>query len=237
METIGEIECRAGQGIAGDMNADPSSPRQVLLVSASTLAAFGLIPGDLRENIVVDEDVERLESGQCLRIGKHVIVRITYACEPCFRLDETRKGLSKAIGIRRGKLGRVISGGRIRVGDRTRVLKGRLPAFPDEPYQRILLCLKLIPKGKVATYRSVIQAVGLARSYTRVFPYYLRRASAEMLVHRVVSSNGSLVFARPREQKRLLKKEGVAFGAGERVDPACFWAPAELFGSEEGLVA
>ena len=62
-------ECEAlslwrGHGIKGDINALVGSPRQVLLVSKTTLSSFGLSPGDLGENLLVDSIVEHFSSAK-----------------------------------------------------------------------------------------------------------------------------------------------------------------------------
>jgi MOSC domain-containing protein YiiM len=57
-----------------------------------------------------------LPSGQRLHIGEAVL-ELTYACDPCERMDELRPGLRAAVDGRRGMLARVITSGIIRPGD------------------------------------------------------------------------------------------------------------------------
>src|SRR5437016_9934124 len=75
------------QGIQDAVVATPL--RHVLLVSRSTLVEFRLCPGDLRENILVDDseigDLHSLPSGTVLNISG-VAIRLTMHCEPCGRL-------------------------------------------------------------------------------------------------------------------------------------------------------
>src|SRR5947209_5380901 len=71
-------------GILGSVSSLPI--RQVLIVPQNTLDHFRLSPGDLRENLVIDdsgmEPLHSLPSGTVLKIGE-ALVRLTVHCEPC----------------------------------------------------------------------------------------------------------------------------------------------------------
>lgn len=69
------IECQRldlveGLGIQTDKNAHVGSPRQVLMVDTPALEAFGLQPGILQENILLDGVLEPFMSGRVIQIGK-----------------------------------------------------------------------------------------------------------------------------------------------------------------------
>lgn len=118
------LECVEGEGIAGDANAAPGSPRQVLLVSAEAVAGLGLVPGALWENVTTTGlDVDRLEPGTRLQMGS-AVVALTEACEPC-RVIRRATGvpLRQLVG-RRGVLGQVVASGTVMPGDSVRVLNG-----------------------------------------------------------------------------------------------------------------
>ncbi|MDQ5951414.1 MAG: hypothetical protein QG639_695 [Patescibacteria group bacterium] len=74
--------------------------------------------------------------------------------------------------------------------------------------------LKKIPRGKVATYKSVSQAVGInARQVGRLLH---SNTNPEVYpCHRVVHSDGSMAgafaFGGPDKQQQLLEAEGVVF--------------------------
>jgi len=104
-------------GVEGDHHARPRSSRQVLLMSEENCGAFGLSPGEVRENIVTRGlDLQNLAAGTQLEIGAAAL-EITKDCEPCSFIDGLRPGLRARMERRRGMLARVLRGGEIRVGD------------------------------------------------------------------------------------------------------------------------
>jgi MOSC domain-containing protein YiiM len=113
MRAVDQVTALADRGFEGCIHGRPGSKRQVLLVDTETLAAFGLEPGIVRENVTtVGLDVSTLKRGQRLVIGDAVL-EVTIPCEPCLRMDEIRMGLQETLKDRRGVLCRVIEGGRI----------------------------------------------------------------------------------------------------------------------------
>ena len=105
-----------GVGIDGDHHANSRS-RQVLLMAEENCDAFGLAPGEVRENIVTRGlDLQNLPPGTVLQIGTAAL-EITKDCEPCSFIDSLRPGLKAQMDRRRGMLARVLKGGEIRVGD------------------------------------------------------------------------------------------------------------------------
>jgi MOSC domain-containing protein YiiM len=106
-----------GLGVEGDHHARPRSSRQVLLMTKENCDAFGLSPGDVRENIVTRGlDLQALPAGTRLEIGPAAL-EITKDCEPCSFIDGLRPGLKQQMLGRRGMLARVVRSGQIRVGD------------------------------------------------------------------------------------------------------------------------
>lgn len=106
-----------GLGIEGDHHARPRSSRQVLLMAEENCDAFGLHPGEVRENVVTRGlDLQNLPAGTRLEIGCATL-EITKDCEPCVFIDGLRAGLRAQMQRRRGMLARVIRGGDVRVGD------------------------------------------------------------------------------------------------------------------------
>lgn len=117
-----------GLGIEGDHHARPRSSRQVLLMAEENCDAFGLGPGEVRENVVTRGiDLQNLPAGTLLEIGT-ATVEITKDCEPCSFIDGIRPGLRVRMQRRRGMLARVVRGGEIRVGDEITL---RPPADPN----------------------------------------------------------------------------------------------------------
>jgi MOSC domain-containing protein YiiM len=121
------------RGLQGDSHArSPSGgSRQVLVVSVDDLAAVGLQPGNLREQITVDlPGLMDLPPGTLLEIGEAAL-RITRDCEPCTHIGELlerpdRDGFRRALTGHRGMLAKVeqvSSDGRVAVGDPVRVAR------------------------------------------------------------------------------------------------------------------
>lgn len=117
-----------GLGIEGDRHQKPGGSRQVLLMSEENLDAFGLAPGEVRENIVTRGlDLQALPAGTRLEIGGATL-EITKDCEPCAFIDTLRPGLRAQMARRRGMLARVVRTGDIRIGDEVTLR----PAAPSE---------------------------------------------------------------------------------------------------------
>ena len=95
------INVEAGHGIAGDKNAHPFSPRQVLIVRREDLEAFRIPPGELRENIILEGCAEGdFQPGALLTLGDAVKIRLTFHCEPCKRIGHVVSHLKSILGHR-----------------------------------------------------------------------------------------------------------------------------------------
>lgn len=116
MEAVSTMTAVSGEGFLGDASYGKRN-RQVLLIDSETLSDFQLNPGDVRENItLVNFDLTQLSPHDRLRLGE-IELAVTAPCEPCWKLDEIRPGLSSAIDGRRGVLATVVRGGELKVGD------------------------------------------------------------------------------------------------------------------------
>jgi HAD superfamily hydrolase (TIGR01490 family) len=110
-------------GLEGDSHAKRGSARQVLLMDEETLAAFGLTPGRVRENITTRGlGLHELAAGARVRSGS-VVLEITKHCTPCEFIEDIQPGLREKMQGHRGMLARVIEGGELRVGDAIEVVK------------------------------------------------------------------------------------------------------------------
>src|SRR6202050_5755097 len=122
MQEFDEVWALLHRGMEGCTHARPQSSRQVLLVDTETLENLGLEPGVIKENVTVTGmNVSVLEPGVQIRLGEAEF-RVTGGCEPCFRMDEIRPGLQRALDGRRGIICRVIKEGRIVRGDRVELV-------------------------------------------------------------------------------------------------------------------
>jgi len=166
----GSVLAIAGTGLAGDRHADPHSPRQVLLASASVYADLSLPAHALGENLLVDLDTAQLRSGSVLQVGESVLLRLMFQCEACGYLDARKAGLSARIGARRGILARVLAGGVMRPGDPIRALAGTLPPWSDDWRERVAQVLRAVPEGMVLSYAQLARLAGVQSTYCRAFP-------------------------------------------------------------------
>ena len=112
----------SGMGLEGDRSCRKSNMRQVLIMDNETLGGFGLVPGQIKENITVTGlDLAQTVAGNVVFIGDEVTMEIVGECEPCGKMDAIRQGLQGELNHRRGMLATVINGGPIKVGDAIRV--------------------------------------------------------------------------------------------------------------------
>jgi MOSC domain-containing protein YiiM len=165
-----QLRAIAHTGLSGDVYADPLSPRQLLLASASVYRELALPAHALRENLLVDFDTAGLQSGTILQIGHEVLLRLMFQCEACSHLDVHKPRLSAQIGMRRGMLARVIRGGTIYPGDRICDVGPLLPAWSDDWRARVVQVLDAVPPGAVVTYNRLARLAGVASTYCRAFP-------------------------------------------------------------------
>jgi MOSC domain-containing protein YiiM len=113
----GRANAVAGEGLEGDRHRGQRPSRSVLVVEQEALDAFGLAPGDVREQVTVRGlDLMGLPKGARLRVGGTVL-EVGGVCAPCERMNELQPGLRKAIDGRRGRFVRVVTSGALAVGD------------------------------------------------------------------------------------------------------------------------
>ena len=111
----------SGMGLEGDRSCRQGNMRQVLIMDNETLGVFGLVPGQIKENITVTGlDLSQTVAGNVVFIGD-VTMEVVGECEPCGKMDAIRQGLQAELNHRRGMLCTVINGGDIKVGDNIRV--------------------------------------------------------------------------------------------------------------------
>jgi hypothetical protein len=156
-------------GISGGITCAPF--RQVLIASRPILADCGLKPGDLRENILLEDDgLYDLPSGTVVRIGQ-ALIRLTFHCEPC-------KKILKLIAFdrivhRRGVFGCFLNAGTLSLGDELVVTEQKFEPIPYNVNERIQWFLS---KGNApAAAGQLMEAIGLPSSYARAMPRLLEK--------------------------------------------------------------
>lgn len=119
---------RVGGGLEGDSHVAKST-RSVLVVDRSTLDDLGLRPGDLREQVTVEDfrEINTLPAGTQLRLGG-ITVRVNGPAAPCTHVGEMLdvadpETFRLTLEGRRGAACTVVSAeGVARVGDPVEVL-------------------------------------------------------------------------------------------------------------------
>ncbi len=121
-DPVQEATVLSSLGLEGDRSAYEGSVRQVLFMDKETLDEFGLVPGQIKENITVTGlDMTQTKTGQVFFIGDDVTMEIVGDCEACGKMNGLQSGLKDKIDGRRGMLAMVINGGNIKVGDPIRI--------------------------------------------------------------------------------------------------------------------
>lgn len=221
------LKLRRGYGIEGDSNAAVGSPRQVLLIDQPALDAFGLQPGDLWENILLDVPVNSLQSGDVLNINQ-TLIRITLPCEPCAKLEVKRQGLMRQVRNQRGILGMVVKSGEIAVGNEVILSEQRFSPLAEDVKIRFYEFVAQIPAGNVVTTADLVLGLGVAKAYYRAFPALIKNAPPPLPVHRIVTIDGRLFSRYIPDQAQRLAGEGVEVVA-EKVREGNRWQPKDFY--------
>ncbi|MBD1995465.1 MGMT family protein [Leptolyngbya sp. FACHB-541] len=222
-----ELLLKRGVGVEGDVYAIAGNPRQILLVDTPTLAEFDLNPGDLRENLLIDAPIESLASGQVLQVGQSALIRITFPCDPCSQLNQLKPGLATRIKGKRGLLGMVVRDGLIKAGEQVQISPYQFSPLPENAKGRFTEFVTRIQSGKVVSTAHLLMALGLARSYYRTIPIFLKKAGDRLPIHRIVAPDGGLITKHMPQQQQALEDEGIGVIEG-RVSPDFFWEQAHF---------
>jgi hypothetical protein len=159
--------------VVGDCHTGRFSPRQLLITAQGAYRRLRIPANALRESILVDAELLDWPSGSQVRIGKSVLLRVMFGCEPCAKLNDKREGLFRDVGSDRGLLARVIRGGMVRAGDHIAVRPHTYQSFPNDWQRRLHVVLAKMPKRSWIPYVRLAELNGVHRSYCRVFPRVL----------------------------------------------------------------
>jgi hypothetical protein len=180
------------EGLNGSVDAP--TIRQLLIVPKTSLDEFDLRPGDLRENVVVDDSrntpLHELPSGTVLRLGP-IRIRLTVHCEPCPRVAHLVKPIHK-LNHKRGYLGQVLNSGILRLGDSYAPGPVEFEAIPYELKERAAWYLAK-RQGPIPV-KEFVRDLGLSLAYCRAVPHLVRDISGG--TGRIVyGSKGPLLWA------------------------------------------
>lgn len=116
------------RGIVGDAHAGEWH-RQISLLAEESIEKMRELGlkigyGDFAENITTKNiDLSKLRIGQKIRVGKEVILEITQIGKKCHDECEIKRLIGKCVMPKEGVFAKVISGGKIKVGDEIIVLE------------------------------------------------------------------------------------------------------------------
>lgn len=196
-------------GIVWDKNASPISPRQVLITRQEDLEELNIPFSWLRENIIVKwfSKEEFLPWG-LLTIWE-VKIRLTFYCEPCQRIADVIPSIP-AVFHKRWILGVIIEWGEIAVGNEAIIKLNAYHQMSENPTERFLGFVCLVPKGKVVTYKTVAKAMWVAEGFIRAMPGYIKRVlGTDIPVWRIVDVEGNIIDKHISEQQKLLEAEWI----------------------------
>lgn len=207
---VSQIEAVKGYGLEGDVHAHPISPRQVLVTRQEDLDALHIPSGALFENMILSGvDEHDFVPSALLTVGDDVRIRLTFYCEPCYRVAHLVSDLA-ILKKKRGILGVIQTSGTMLPGDVVTCKPGVFESLSDVPYERFVAFMRKVPPGKVVTYSALLRGMGVAAAYVRAIPGYIRMAEKDGLglpLHRIVASNGKSIADLPTDQLNLLRKE------------------------------
>ncbi len=203
------LQCVQGWGIEGDVHANRFSPRQILITLASDLEKFAIAPGSLHENMVVSLTPEHMfRPGAAILTDRGVEIRLTMYCEPCSRISHLIPSLRDLIQ-RRGILGTIAKGGSISTGDLFTLLPDQYALLPESPTRRFQDFVAAIPPGTVVRYADIAVGMGVAHSFVRAMPGYIKtNIHLGLPMHRIVNAQGQLLAYLPNQAEKLTA-EGV----------------------------
>jgi alkylated DNA nucleotide flippase Atl1 len=204
LRQVDELSLKEGYGIAEDINANPISPRQVLVVRHEDIIELAISAGELRENIVIAGITsDNFSSGSLITFDGGAAIRLTFHCEPCKRIAHLVDSL-KTLQYKRGMLGVIIKSGLIRVGNNFQIQPAQFPVLSENPYERFLDFIVKVPPGKIVTYKHILTAIGVDKSYMRAIPTYLKKTSADNYpIHRILDSQGYLIKYAANQKSKL----------------------------------
>ena len=125
---MNEATLIAGYGIEGDLKGGHHPDRQLNIMSYETLTVlrsqgFYTEPGQMGEQIVLHQlDVDNLSVGAQVQLGNEAVIEVVKPRTGCDKFERLQKRSPKAIQGQMGVMAKVVTGGKIRVGDKVKVL-------------------------------------------------------------------------------------------------------------------
>lgn len=195
MRVVAKLDLRTALGgISGSVDADPRSPRQVLIGSGVDRQQMVGDTNRLRWN--VELDTHNLSAGDIIQFDAGPRVWISMECDLCKSLA----GIANwpELGTRRGLFGVVLADGEVSPGQTARVV-GHYRGLSSDRVERIAQSLHFLADSEEATpirLVDLLRDAGVQAGYARAFPTYLPKLLhlAPDTVRRVVRGDGRPFF-------------------------------------------
>lgn len=157
------------KGIQGGIKLLPF--RQVLINSVEVLNRFSLLPGQLKENILIRGfDIHTLKSGTVIKVGEAKI-QLTYHCEPCKKIKSIIN--PNKIKHQRGYLGKILEPGLVQFNDTIEIQSAVMEEIPYDIKDRIRWYLD--QQTETVSLKKLAYEVSLSNSYIRAIPNMLKK--------------------------------------------------------------
>ena len=127
VQALSEVEAVADQGLVGDRKYGLGRGRDITVVSLEELAEAerdwggAIPPGSTRRQGTVSSGRLPRDQGARILLGD-IEVEVLQDCAPCEKMETAvGPGARKALELRAGIRGRIVSGGTLRVGDEVKL--------------------------------------------------------------------------------------------------------------------
>lgn len=122
-DSVNEVNIIENFGIEGDWHSKKDSDRQVSFLSAAAIKevvekGIAIKDGDFGENIILDDiNIRDIKIGDVIKLGEFVEIEVKKIGKDCVEPCIIYKTVGMCVMPECGVFGKVIKGGRIKVGD------------------------------------------------------------------------------------------------------------------------
>ncbi len=125
---VGECVVKKNHGLVGDAHSSPETHRQVSLLALESIdkmrdLGLDVHPGDFAENITTSGiELVLLPIGSRIQVGDETVLEVTQIGKECHNRCAIYQQAGDCIMPREGIFARAIHGGKVKIGDKIRIL-------------------------------------------------------------------------------------------------------------------
>ncbi|MBI5460349.1 MOSC domain-containing protein [Methanobacterium sp.] len=125
---VGECVVKENHGLVGDAHSNPETHRQVSLLAQESIdkmrdLGLDVHPGDFAENITTTGiELVLLPIGSRIQVGDETVLEVTQIGKECHNRCAIYQQAGDCIMPREGIFARAITGGKVKTGDKIRIL-------------------------------------------------------------------------------------------------------------------